>query len=151
MENLKRFLLNYVLSFCLLYTRGGQPKLVSGPQFGKISKNIKFLDRMVTKNWGNIPKISKNRWFSIRVWAVEISYWAAGWPPLLCTAIIKLNTKDMYSRIFFLLFWWTFYSNIYLYLSKKNFQFLVWKVFRILVSILDIKNFSFGHALVEYT
>jgi hypothetical protein len=42
------------------YNRGGQPKLVSGPQLGKFAKNMDFLGRNVTKNWENTAKTSKN-------------------------------------------------------------------------------------------
>jgi hypothetical protein len=32
----------------IVYIRGGQPKLVSGPQLGKLAKNIDFLYRNMT-------------------------------------------------------------------------------------------------------
>ncbi len=71
------------ISYLLIFLdRGGQPKLVSGLQLEIYAKNIDFLGRMITKTWRDTQKISKNRWFSILVWAAEISLWAAGWPPL---------------------------------------------------------------------
>ncbi len=38
------------------YARGGQPKLVYGPQLLKIAENIDFLGRIITKNTQNIEK-----------------------------------------------------------------------------------------------
>jgi hypothetical protein len=64
------------------YIRGGQPKLVFGPQLENFAKIIGFLGRMIRKTWRNTNKMSKNRWLSILVWAAENSFWAAGWPPL---------------------------------------------------------------------
>ncbi len=61
---------------------GVEPKLVFGPQLENFGKNIGFLGRMTIKTWRNTPKMSKNRWFSILVWAAENYFWAAGWPPL---------------------------------------------------------------------
>ncbi len=45
---------------CILYTRGGQPKLIFGPQIENFAKNIGFLGRMLTKIRRNTPKMSKN-------------------------------------------------------------------------------------------
>ncbi len=61
------------------------------PQLEKFAKNIGFLGRIITKNWKNTPKISKNRWFSFRVWA-------AGWPPLLKNILRK--TKNSCTFVF---------------------------------------------------
>jgi hypothetical protein len=63
-----------------VWTRGGQPKLVAGPQYENFASNLDLLGRMITKTWRNSPKISKNCWFSIRVWAAKICFWAAGHP-----------------------------------------------------------------------
>jgi hypothetical protein len=71
------------------YTRGGQPKLVSGPQLGKFAKNIDFLGHNMTKVWENTPKTSKNSLLSIRAWAAETFFGAAGWPPLSYTNLIS--------------------------------------------------------------
>jgi hypothetical protein len=40
----------------MFYARGGQPKLVYGPQLLKIAENIDFLGRIITKNTQNIEK-----------------------------------------------------------------------------------------------
>jgi hypothetical protein len=73
--------LKSLLDFHMDYIRGGQPKLVSGPQLRKFAKNLDFLGHNMTKNWENTLKSSKNRWFSIRVWAAD-------WPPLDYTKIL---------------------------------------------------------------
>jgi hypothetical protein len=48
-----------------------EPKLVFGPQLENFVKIIGFLGRMIRKTWRNTPKMSKNSWFSILVWAVS--------------------------------------------------------------------------------
>jgi hypothetical protein len=48
--------------------------LVSEPQIEKSAKNVDFLGRIITKNWRNTPKIAKNSWFSIRVWAAKVGH-----------------------------------------------------------------------------
>jgi hypothetical protein len=66
--------------FCWFGPGGGQPKLVFGPQLENFAKIRGFSDRMITKTWRNTPKMSKNRWFSILVWAT-------GWP-LIWTIVL---------------------------------------------------------------
>ncbi len=43
--------------------------MVFGLQLEKFGKNFDLLGHNTTKNWRNTPKISKNHWFSIRIWA----------------------------------------------------------------------------------
>jgi hypothetical protein len=39
----------YDLQFSMGETRGGEPKLVSGPHWEKIAENINFLDQILAK------------------------------------------------------------------------------------------------------
>jgi hypothetical protein len=91
--NILKFVWKRRRKYSINLSKGGQPKLVFGPQLENFGKNIGFLGRMTIKTRRNTPKMSKNRWFSILVWAAENSFCVVGWPPLNLR-LRNLNKKN---------------------------------------------------------